>query len=264
MESEYEGTPLRVEKERSFVLERVQQMVADRSAAEFQRAVRIVFNSAPYYEATGAAQREAIRRCMAYVSQDGEFLLKGYAVTSLNEWAVEQERILLVSDRAYYRIKYEYASHSVVRCRRTPLSDIVEIQYGHFAPAPRSVSARAMADSLRNQHGFRIITAARDGRANINDYLRKKLAVQTTGYRREYRPFTADQLQEKAVTEEIMVLFSLLSGFSDPNKDFVELAKEKTLFPMVEMPLEIEIAGGLVSVVCNSMQVGLWNPPEDS
>lgn len=56
------------------------------------------------------AQQEAIDKCADVCLPQGETeqFLKGWSVTSVNEWGVDQERIFLLTDRRCYRVKFDY------------------------------------------------------------------------------------------------------------------------------------------------------------
>ena len=48
----------------------------------------------------------------------GERLLKGYMVSSVNEWGADQTRILLITDQALHRVKYNFIKEEVSSARR--------------------------------------------------------------------------------------------------------------------------------------------------
>lgn len=45
----------------------------------------------------------------------GEEFLRGLSVISINEFNQEQDRILLITDRAYYRVFYIFKDQKIVR-----------------------------------------------------------------------------------------------------------------------------------------------------
>lgn len=61
-----------------------------------------------------------------------EKLMKGYMVSSVNEWGADQTRILLVTDESLHRVKYNFQKEQVVSWHTTDLKSILRIEYGNF------------------------------------------------------------------------------------------------------------------------------------
>jgi len=45
----------------------------------------------------------------------GERLIKGYMVSSVNEWGADQTRVLLVTNEAVHRVKYNFNTDVVLK-----------------------------------------------------------------------------------------------------------------------------------------------------
>lgn len=212
--------------------------------------------TSPYWRPSELAHREAIRRCAHYISRVDETFVKGYVTVSLNEWAYEQERIVVFTDKAVYRLKFDFEKNSVARCSRTPFSHLLRAEYGQFAPTKYSLSGFIMKETFQQQCGIRIVTDRKDGASSVNDVARELMDGPPTEFARTYRPFTSDQLEEKAVVEEMTGLLSVLC-------DLYKQIHEPTFeFAVVQKPLVQEIPGSIFSLVANSLQMGMWNSKE--
>mmetsp|Transcript_12311 Transcript_12311/g.19393 ORF Transcript_12311/g.19393 Transcript_12311/m.19393 type:complete len:213 (-) Transcript_12311:453-1091(-) len=88
------------------------------------------------------------------VEPQGERLLKGYMVSSVNEWGADQTRILLVSDEALHRVKYNFNSDAVVSWNTTKLCDIVRVEYGNFKAAASSFTTYFWKREIEDQQGY--------------------------------------------------------------------------------------------------------------
>ena len=56
-------------------------------------------------------------------------------VSSVNEWGADQTRILLLTNEAVHRVKYNFHSNAVVSWHSTPLTAIQRVEYGSFRAA---------------------------------------------------------------------------------------------------------------------------------
>jgi len=68
--------------------------------------------------------------CQKQIPSIGEEggLLSSWLCFSYNQFNVEQERILILTKKAYYRIKFDFMTKTMVRSDRVELSTIVKIQ----------------------------------------------------------------------------------------------------------------------------------------
>eukprot|EP00002_Diphylleia_rotans_P023418 TRINITY_DN4607_c0_g3_i2.p1 TRINITY_DN4607_c0_g3~~TRINITY_DN4607_c0_g3_i2.p1 ORF type:complete len:287 (+),score=70.26 TRINITY_DN4607_c0_g3_i2:79-939(+) len=225
---------------------------------EYALALRKLLASEPYYEARLVEHKEALRRCMAYCARVDEKLIKGYIVTSINEWGIEQERVLLISDKCLYRLKYVYETQSVERCARMPFGEIFRIEYGTFYPAKYSLAGHLIKEKLAMQSGLRVVAKVKDGNSSINDVVREAIDGSPLEFYRTYRPYVPDPLQEKVVVEEIASLLMILSKLENPS-DSARFTLSQSLFRVLHDNIELEIPGGLIALSLNAMSVGSWN-----
>ncbi|KAJ1493448.1 hypothetical protein T484DRAFT_1929332 [Baffinella frigidus] len=98
-----------------------------------------------------------------------ERLLKGYMVSSVNEWGADQTRILLLTDEALHRVKYDPHKEHVVSARSAKLEDILRMEYGSFSPAASSITTFLFRREIEDQQGFRVFTKVRDAYAVTGD-----------------------------------------------------------------------------------------------
>lgn len=74
--------------------------------------------------------------------------VSGWFVAAINRYEVEQERVLLLSHKAFYRIKYSFNTQKVVRFQRYPLADIVKIEVGACSSMKRTTSGLVPASDF--------------------------------------------------------------------------------------------------------------------
>eukprot|EP00698_Gefionella_okellyi_P005890 TRINITY_DN15321_c0_g1_i1.p1 TRINITY_DN15321_c0_g1~~TRINITY_DN15321_c0_g1_i1.p1 ORF type:complete len:242 (+),score=32.41 TRINITY_DN15321_c0_g1_i1:109-726(+) len=102
---------------------------------------------------------EAIHRCMQLIAfKDMEQLVRPFNVLSINQWNTEQERLLLLTSHALYRIKYDFDSHSVHHFERMPLKDIKAIQHGPLIHGASQLVSPALSEAV-SPYGLRIFTS---------------------------------------------------------------------------------------------------------
>jgi len=175
-----------------------------------------------------------------------------WIVKSINEWDQEQERVLLLTNEAYYRVKYNFKDAGILRSRKQPLSDIIRIYHGYFyCPSNYSLTALIKKDEISQQYGLRIFTKKIDGRKNPKYYLRSSNGIE---FYRTYRaiPSKNATINEKDTIEEIAAAFAsaddLLRTITGTSKFYVSFTS-----------LRRENPGGLFSLSYNSLQLGMWN-----
>ena len=76
----------------------------------------------------------AIQECRKILPD--EPFIAGWVIVSINKWNFEQTRVLLLTSKAMYRVKYDFNSGSAERgfdhAARTPLADIMVVQQGRL------------------------------------------------------------------------------------------------------------------------------------
>lgn len=73
----------------------------------------------------GPLYSKAVVRSVQHCVPQGEVLRGGWPIISLNEFGVEQERILLVTNLALYRVKFDFKKTCITRFRRLAITDVV-------------------------------------------------------------------------------------------------------------------------------------------
>jgi hypothetical protein len=131
-------------------------------AADTAAAMRCALARPGPIDLAAAPRASAVRKCITFVNgllasaetaslpmspRDDEVLC-GWPVRSFNEWGVAQERILVLSLHALWRLEYRGEWSKVDHFSRTPLADVC------------AVRARA------GDAGFALSLTKRDGRAN--------------------------------------------------------------------------------------------------
>lgn len=84
-----------------------------------------------YYGSYFKKVEEVIEHCKQEVfAYKGEKFVSGWVVVSINRWAQLQERVVLVTTGAYYRVKYDFNDMVILRSHRVPIPDLSSIQVG--------------------------------------------------------------------------------------------------------------------------------------
>ncbi|KNC46570.1 uncharacterized protein AMSG_03005 [Thecamonas trahens ATCC 50062] len=111
----------------------------------------------------------AVAECRVVV-EAGEEFVDGWEVVSINQWDVEQVRVLILSTAALYRIKYKASSGEILHHHRQPLDDICRIQIGRFVFGTFAVARlfRSAADE-DGIVGLRIFSAEHRGGSSLLD-----------------------------------------------------------------------------------------------
>ena len=76
---------------------------------------------------------KVLEECRSQLVSSEEGTVVGWVVVSINKWGQEQERVVLLSEKAWYRVKYHFEDAAVLRWERTPLEHIVSIEVGPTA-----------------------------------------------------------------------------------------------------------------------------------
>ncbi len=109
-----------------------------------------------------------------------ERLMKVYNVISVNRYDQEQERVLIITDRSYARVKFNHTSGVVERFHRIPLEYIDSIQFGQFFSTSKLLSKSNTGDE-DCRWGFRVFT--RDAKSGAT-----KRGTSKHDYFRTFRP----------------------------------------------------------------------------
>mmetsp|Transcript_21146 Transcript_21146/g.50226 ORF Transcript_21146/g.50226 Transcript_21146/m.50226 type:complete len:248 (-) Transcript_21146:492-1235(-) len=202
-------------------------------------------------------QQEAVDRSVLNCLPEGggEQYLKGWAVTSVNEWGGDQERLFLLTDKRCYRIKYDFESKQVVASKAISLSEILRVEYGSFRAAPNSLTTWVWKKEIEQQQGFRVYTRERDGNKSVNVVAREQMAPvlgevpPQEEYYREYRALGAEEepWREEVFAQELAAAFmaaSILSG---------------TSFDVRPAEMSKEVPGGVFSMFYNSLNLGKYS-----
>lgn len=91
------------------------------------------------------AQYHAIEECTAYLEDGGgallaedEVITHAWIIISINEMDIEQERVLVLTNKSLFRFKYNFNSSKIARNKHLHLSDIIGITIGPFANKPNN------------------------------------------------------------------------------------------------------------------------------
>mmetsp|Transcript_51303 Transcript_51303/g.127739 ORF Transcript_51303/g.127739 Transcript_51303/m.127739 type:complete len:275 (+) Transcript_51303:47-871(+) len=186
----------------------------------------------------------------------GEKLLKGYMVSSVNEWGADQTRILLISEDSIHRVKYNFAKEEVVSWHSTSMKDILRVEYGNFKAAGSSLTTFFWRRDIEDQQGFRIYTASRDGKKSINDVVSEEVVPALQGDEKEVAP-------PVAAKEEFFREYRALLAEDEPWKEEVfmleviaamQAAKQLKGFPFeVRLTKMVKnIPGGVFTMMHNA------------
>ena len=109
---------------------------------------------------------QTLKDAIAQVSQElmlntgDDELVDAWPIISINQWDQEQQRLLALSKRAIFRIKYDFSSQKMVHYTRYSLDQLRFIQKGYFHTKPKSFTRWWMGDKIRQQFGMRIFVSA--------------------------------------------------------------------------------------------------------
>lgn len=111
--------------------------------------------------------REAVLQCQREVLQSDERFVCGWVILSINQFDHEQERVLILSDKAIVRVKYIFTKSKVEHFNRTELQDVSRIEMGWLVDNKMSVNTLAKTVGVNQvlkmgtpHFGFRIHTNA--------------------------------------------------------------------------------------------------------
>jgi len=141
--------------------------------------------------ARGGEHGVAVRRCLQYVSgliKEGETVLAAWPVISCNEWAMQQERVLVLTSHALYRLAFKGSSQAIDHFSRCSLGNIKRIE--------------------RGRRGFRVCLTEPDGRENPLIYFWSEYVQKGTPrdarYERVYYPVESAEVPHAVVMGTIL------------------------------------------------------------
>ena len=104
------------------------------------------------------AHAEALRRTSQYLlgARQDESLQVAWPVLSVNEYGVLQERLLLLSNKALYRARWDFKTKRVTKYSRVELDDITGVTFGNLYQGLAKTKEVAV----------QIFTKKQDGRTN--------------------------------------------------------------------------------------------------
>ncbi|GIQ80461.1 inositol phosphatase [Kipferlia bialata] len=195
---------------------------------------------------------EGIKFCREHIIPQNESFLKGYVFISINQWNMEQERVVLLTDKAIYRVKYDFETKNIQRHESTKLTDITHIHRG-VLEYPQYAFLSKMAQGVDERiYGCRIYS--KEGSANgVN------IDGQAVGKRSIWNPF---QKHQSFRTFKALDSFDAQQGrdvtleFTNLLFDSIRRADPESAVYKVESPINRSNVLGLVSVGANKAKMG--------
>ena len=190
-------------------------------------------------ELFGPTYGEAVKRCYEYIflnnTRKDECLGYTVPVLNCNEFGIDQERILMLSNKNLYRLKYDYDKKKIIHYSTTALEDIVCIYFG--------VVYEGLVNS--ETYGIKIVTKKRDGKINLASELNNvhSMPDDTKLFYRVYKSICPKRYG-KVLAKELASIISAVS-------------KRQLIIENVQ---HVHL-GGPVSPVLNYYNVGRWNEP---
>jgi len=205
-------------------------------------------------------QEKCLEVCKAACKgEETEEYLKGWVVTSINEWGHDQERVLILTTQAVYRCKFDFNSNRCEHANRTALSSIIRIEHGHFA-AKGGLTGFIWKKAIEQQQGIRMYTHERDGGRSINDVKREDVDPKMFGktapveFSRTYRAFNAENepWKEEVFVREVAAALTAASHLNQQSAGGKPLDIKHTA-------LTKEVPGGVFSMMYNGMSMGKYH-----
>jgi hypothetical protein len=127
--------------------------------------------------------------------EKGEEVIKSYQIVSHNSMGKEQERILVMTTKALYRVNYLYKEQTCKSVDKEPWSNIELIQFGQFyynKGILPSVGQLVLAAAIDNLYGMRVFFKSKPDKAALPiPFLTEKFVDECF---RTYRPFVNTNL----------------------------------------------------------------------
>jgi hypothetical protein len=158
------------------------------------------------------AQYSAIEECTAYLEESGglvedEVITHAWIIISINEMDVEQERVLVLTNKSLIRFKYNFNASKIARNRHIQLNDIIGVQIGPFASKPNNFGFSLSFASSENKGQNAHIYCALDN----SRYSAYKTMHAIADAAREFNPNLA--IEEKTMTRTKTVRGAVLNKF---------------------------------------------------
>lgn len=158
------------------------------------------------------AQYTAIEECTAHLEESGELaedevITHAWIIVSINEMDVEQERVLVLTNKYLVRFKYNFNTSKIARFKRLPLNDIVSAQLGPFANKPNQFGFSLFFASSENKGQSAHIYFPLDASRNSTNKTLNAIADAV----REFTP--GMPLEEKTITRRSTVRGAVLNKF---------------------------------------------------
>jgi len=195
-------------------------------------------------------------------SEDGkaEKLVKSWVVIFHNSAGKEQQRVLMVTTKALYRIRYNFKKGTVEFVERCGWENVQLLEYGKFEYSTGlfpSIGALALKTELNKLYGFRLHYKERPAKATPLPFLIEKYVDQCF---RTFRPIPEAKANEEkkfqsqlqAVTQEIVFTSIILLRKSG------KLSEGPHYIPMSN-PSSISICAtrGLIAAIHNKAGMGM-------
>lgn len=105
----------------------------------------------------------AAREIGKYLSGEGgpegpETIADAWLLLSVNHYNLEQERLLVLTDRALHRIKFDFLNGAVTSAARTPLGSVLRLQVGPLGFPENSILNKTYTMDISKRLGIRIFT----------------------------------------------------------------------------------------------------------
>lgn len=158
------------------------------------------------------AQYTAIEECTAYLEESGalvedEVITHAWIIISINEMDVEQERVLVLTNKSMVRFKYNFNASKIARNRHLSLNDIIGVQIGPFNNKPNNFGFSLTFASSENKQQNAHIYCALD----YSRYSAYKTLNAIADAVREFNPNMP--VEEKTMTRTRTVRGAVLNKF---------------------------------------------------
>lgn len=119
-------------------------------------------NRNSFFGCRDGAIETAVRQCMKTLLQPDDGEVKGvWLLVSVNHWNFEQERLIILTSQAVYRVKYDFLKLTVVKHVRIRVLELKKIVKGMFAFPENSVTP-VISSNLLDTLGVRIFTSVEE------------------------------------------------------------------------------------------------------
>ena len=200
-------------------------------------------------ELFGETYYNAAKRSIDYILGGSQSESVGYVVPvlSCNEYGVMQERMLILTNRALYRVKYDYTKNKIVHYRTTRLKDIVCTYFGKLFEGLVTFGDFAV----------KIVTTKVDGRGNIMAQLQTPNVVVNKKYTGDEQE-TPKPLKRKVFFRVYKSLLPSVFGkfFCQELASVISAVSKRRLF---EEDVRWCHLGGPIAPVLNYLDIGRWN-----